>query len=221
MGGVSGDKRGEGRVEGSCSYGEGEDRGERARVRARVRRGRIGLGVRVGAGVRVRQWTASGLLGTAPPRLGRDDCLYLRSVQLRLSHLPAHVARYKELPSVRPTDSEGVHLPCQDQGSGLACTTCHVRLRLSARQLPRLATPPGDPRVTMPALAAPAWFELSRHRPSTDPRVYRELGADLWYRVDRTLAIELDRARARLSGGGRWGGGYHAYVCWRQHAHGW
>ena len=151
--GVSGDKRGEGRVEGSCSYGEGEDRGERARVRARVRRGRIRLGVRVGTGVRVRQWTA-------PPRLRRDNCLYLRSVRLRLGHLPAHVARYKELPSVRPTDSEGVHLPCQDQGSGLACTTCHVRLRLSARQLPRLATPPGDPRVTMPALAAPAWFEV-------------------------------------------------------------
>eukprot|EP00964_Phaeocystis_antarctica_P052975 scaffold31044_cov33-Phaeocystis_antarctica.AAC.1 len=69
---------------------------------------------------------------------------------------------------------------------------------------------PGDPGCsppypleTTPALAAPSWFDVARHRPGTDPRVYRELGSYLRYRVDCTLAIELDGASARLGGGGR------------------
>jgi hypothetical protein len=47
-----------------------------------------------------------------PPCLGRDHCLDLRSMALGLGHLPTDVARYDELPSAGPTDSEGVHLPC-------------------------------------------------------------------------------------------------------------
>jgi hypothetical protein len=86
-------------------------------------------------------------------------------------------------------------------GSGLgeraAIASCGPKL------LALLLTP-GDPRGSMRALTGPSWFDASRHRPGTDPRVYRELGTDLRYRVERTLAIELGRARARLGGNGRW-----------------
>jgi len=58
-------------------------------------------------------WSAHGVhMECTPPCLGRDHCLDLRSMALGLGHLPTDVARYDELPSAGPTDSEGVHLPC-------------------------------------------------------------------------------------------------------------